>query len=369
MFYDRPEKRPAAPRKGHAKPAARGKAPVRRLAGGKKPRRPVKKPPTRTPARRQTPKRRYPLLRLIALLLVLCLLAAGGLYVAPLSLLGSHDEAAVSAQKLPGGYTNILLVGADINNIGTSRSDSMIIVSVGHGTVKLTSLMRDTGVTIPGYNGTRRVNAAYSYGGIELLLKTVNENFGLDITRYAVTDYDSFVRIVDALGGLDIDGVTDAEVPEFNKIIGTWYYSQYTGGKTGYDEAYSLYERDMLDGSGSVHMNGAQALTYARIRKNDSDYNRTSRQRRVLKSAMRACTNPLRLIRMLSVLPSCVDTNLNLAEIIALGERCLAALSHGEPEQLRLPVSGSYTDSGGMFQNVNYNQNHRAFTDFLNGGE
>jgi len=314
-------------------------------------------------------RRRHPLLKLIALLLVLCIIACAALYFVPVSVLNTHDGTAVSAYTLPKGCTNILLVGIDVNSTDTSRSDSMIIVSVGNNKVHLTSIMRDTGVYIPGRSGLHRINAAYAYGGIELLLQTINENFHLDITRYAVTNYDDFSKIIDALGGLTISDITEKEVTYLNDTIRSMCYYKYKKGQMTYDDAYAQYENNIVSGSGTLHLNGIQALHYARIRKLDSDYQRTARQRKVLKAAMIACLNPVSLIRMLGVLPSCINTNMSIPEIIALGERCLVAVATGnEPDQLRLPANGTYSDGGGMFKDVDYEANYNKFIDFVYGG-
>lgn len=297
---------------------------------------------------------------LLACLMVLSLL----LYILPVGLFGSRSKSMYLAEnEVPGGYVHVLLVGVDVDSTGTSRSDTMIIASVKKGEIKLTSLLRDTGVTIPGRSGTHRLNAAYAYGGIDLLLQTINTNFGLNITRYAMVDYDSFPRIIDKLGGVTLT-VTDAEASEINRNVGGLLYMDVQKGIMPYDEGKALYESELLaKGGENLHLDGLQALGYARIRSLDSDYGRTSRQRKVLSALFsQAKQHPLNLIGAAGTALNEIDTNMNTLEIASIA---LKAITGGLPEQTRLPASGTYTDNGGMFENVNFKKNHDHFVEFL----
>ncbi|MBQ3232932.1 MAG: LCP family protein, partial [Clostridia bacterium] len=229
--------------------------------------------------------------------------------------------------------------------------------------IKLTSLMRDTGVTIPGRTGTQRLNAAYAYGGIDLLLKTVNYNFGLNITRYAMVDYDSFPKIIDRLGGVTLT-VSDAEANEINRNVGGLLYMDVQKGNIPYDEGYALYQSEILaKGGENIRLDGLQTLGYARIRSLDSDYGRTNRQRKVLSAVINQAKNhPLRLIGTAQTALNEINTNMNALEMLSL---VLKGITGGLPEQTRLPASGTYTDNGGMFENVNFKENHDYFVEFL----
>ena len=145
---------------------------------------------------------------------------------------------------------------------------------------------------------------------------------------------------------------------------------RYKSGMLTYDGAWEVYNREKLSAGGdNLRLSGLQALGYARIRKLDSDYGRTNRQRRVLSAAVAALkgslTNPAALIHVAAGAISMLDTNMNAAELLSLGEKALLA---GTLDQTRLPKNGTYTDNGGMFYNVDYAANHDAFVAFVYGG-
>jgi len=286
------------------------------------------------------------------------------LYFLPVGLFGSRSKDMYLANNdLPSGYVHVLLVGVDVDSTGTSRSDTMIVASVSKGDIKLTSLLRDTGVTIPGRSGKHRLNAAYAYGGIDLLLKTVNQNFGLNITRYAIVDYDSFPKIIDKLGGVTLT-VSDAEANEINDNVRGLLYMDVKNGKREYDAGYQLYLDEILKKGGeNLRLDGLQTLGYARIRSLDSDYGRTNRQRKVLSAILsQVKKHPFKLIGAAGTALGEIDTNMNTLEIASIA---LKGITGGVPEQTRLPASGTYTDNGGMFENVDFKANLSRFLDFV----
>lgn len=378
MFYERPEKQSRAPAGARrAKPKPKRPAKAKRGTGSERMtgRRAV--PKNRRSSRREAPRRsvyrvseprrrkKHLLLRFIAILLILAAAAAVLLYELPLSALGPHEASALGS-----GYTHILLIGIDINAEGSSRSDTMMIASIGKDEVCLTSLQRDTGVYIPGRSGLNRLNAAYNYGGPELLMQTINLNFGLDLSMYALVDYDSFPELIDILGGVDIAGISNEEIAQLNHNMYDVLRRRYDAGKMSYDEASEEYRREFLMQGGDLHLDGLQALGYARIRKTDSDYTRTLRQRKVITAALKALKstrNPITLIRLATQGIRSVETNLTTAELLSLGEKLLLD-SSGAVRQTRLPVNGTYTDKGSMFYNVDYDKNHDAFIKFVYQG-
>ena len=102
---------------------------------------------------------------------------------------------------------NIMLIGSDSMSVGDhGRSDSLLILSldIRHKKIKITSLMRDIWLTIPGH-GQDRFNAAYAFGGPKLTIETIEKNFGIYIDRYAIVDFDGFSNIIDSLGGIDLE--------------------------------------------------------------------------------------------------------------------------------------------------------------------
>lgn len=161
---------------------------------------------------------------------------------------------------------NILLIGQDTRNAAQKGlSDTMILISVNTQTKKLvmTSFMRDLYIDIPSDRGgyyRQRINTAYAVGGMEKLDATLAYNFGVEVDNNVEVDFAGFQTIVEAMGGIDME-LTKAEAHHLN--------SQYA------NLGWKLKE-------GLQHLNGEQALAYARIRAVDNDFNRTGRQRAVL---------------------------------------------------------------------------------------
>jgi len=277
-------------------------------------------------------------LRLFALILAIALLGGALLYFLPVSLLAVEPEGVALSltDGLPEDVANVLLLGLDATHENTRRSDSIIIASIGRGRLQLTSVLRDTLLAIPD-RGTGKLNAAYAYGGPWLVARTLNENLKLNIVHYIAVDYAALVRIVEALGGVDIE-ISQAEMEKINSDIGArrdrWRSLGYEGP-------------ELADWGANTHLDGVQALTYARIRKLDSDFVRTSRQRKLLEALLKrlrsSLWNPVCLFRLAKVVLQAVDTDLTPFQLILLGEKALAS---GVTGSLRLPVDGSYTDDG-----------------------
>ena len=164
-----------------------------------------------------------------------------------------------------------------------------MVLSVGYQSLKLASILRDTVVDIDGH-GRGKINGAYAYGGAELAMRTVNQTFGLNITKYVVVDYLTIARLVDAVGGVDIV-ISQAEMGQINANNANYAGSTVIAEDLGYMPApVRTYSED---GETPVHLDGLQALGYARIRKLDSDFMRTSRQRRVVQAALTALRSQL----------------------------------------------------------------------------
>lgn len=195
---------------------------------------------------------------------------------------------------------NVALYGIDSREHDfVGRSDAIMIASFDykHAKIKLVSVARDTYVNIPDH-GQTRINHAYSYGGPELAIQTLNETFDLDITDYVAVNFDSLAEIIDELGGVDID-VTEEERQQIN--------------------AYLLAGEPLRE-TGMVHLNGPQAVSYARIRKIDSDTMRASRQREVLECLFEKAKtiNPVEYPSYIRKLGSFVETSLTNDEILGL---------------------------------------------------
>lgn len=293
------------------------------------------------------------LLRLFALLLTVLLLGGALLYFLPVSLLAVEPEGVRLSltDGLPEDVANILLLGLDAAHENTRRSDSIIIASIGRGKLWLTSILRDTTLPIPDH-GTGKLNAAYAYGGPWLVARTLNENLKLNIVHYVAVDYAALVRIVDALGGVDIE-ITQAEMEKINADI---------AAKRERWRAMGYETPALSDWGANTHLNGLQALTYARIRKLDSDFVRASRQRKLLEALLTRLRNrlwnPVRMARLAQAVLQSVDTDLTPLQLLSLGEKALAS---GLTGSLRLPVDNSYADDGSSLTVTDLQSNIAAF--------
>ncbi|SHJ80020.1 transcriptional attenuator, LytR family [Clostridium amylolyticum] len=275
--------------------------------------------------------------------LVLFVVGYGAFYT--LNILGKVNTTAISKSHADLGIadenkhpdkdyiTNILLLGIDKRDEkDVGRSDAMMILTLDtkHKKIKLSSIMRDSYVSIDKH-GKDKLNHAYAYGGPELAIKTVNQNFGLNITEFVLVDYDGLESIIDALGGVDID----VKKTEF-KLVNDYIHDLAVLKKT--DPPY-------LKNSGSQTLNGMQAVAYSRIRYvGDGDYERTERQRRVLsgmfdKIKTAGITKYPTLVNKL--LPY-VKTSLDTKEILAAGTDVMKS-GMSNLEQERFPVDG-YND-------------------------
>ena len=209
------------------------------------------------------------------------------------------------------GYRNIALLGVDtrdMNSLDGSRSDAIIIVSINEQTKNdnLISVYRDSYVDVQGH-GLTKVTHAYAYGGPELALNTLNRNLDLDISEFVTVNFEIVADVVDLVGGIDID-IDKSELSQMNKYIEDT--SKNVGRKA-----------NKITSVGKQHLDGIQAVTYARIRKTaGGDYKRTERMRTVLtevfEKAKKMDAGKLNELAN-KVLPQ-VQTNIGLSEVISL---------------------------------------------------
>lgn len=229
------------------------------------------------------------------------------------------------------GVINIAFFGLDRRNSNeSSRSDSIMVVSIDEKKqkIKVTSLMRDMYVAIPG-KGKNRINSAYAYGGASLALKTINTNFGLDIKHYVTVDFFGLEKLIDSIGGVNVY-VSDAEAKDLNNGINE--INDITGIKVPEVKG------------GNQTLNGRQAVAYCRIRYvGNGDYERTERQRRVLNEILRKLKqNGIKqLPKTISTVLPYVKTSLSTGEILKLGIKGIG-FKTDSITQYRLPVDGTY---------------------------
>lgn len=226
---------------------------------------------------------------------------------------------------------NIALFGVDVgrDKYDVPHSDSIIIVTLDekNKNIKLSSIMRDTYIDVEGHNKTK-INDAYFYGGPQLAIKTLNQNFNLNIKDYVTVNFFTLEKVIDALDGVDID-IKSYEVNEINIWI---------------DEVADLENKKPVHvvKKGSQHLTGLQAVAYSRMRHvGNGDFERTERQRTVMQKLFQKVKDA-----GISSYPSIVDqvlpdveTSLSKLQIIELGTIILSNNLYNV-EQERFPVDG-----------------------------
>lgn len=257
-------------------------------------------------------------------------------------LVGDKSQLSLSGGELlqDSKVLNVMLFGED-NAHGEEhgRSDTMIMMSIDnrHKKLKLTSFQRDTYVYIPEY-GYNRMNASYTLGGAGLTIKTIESNFGIKVDRYAVVDFNSFIKIIDTLGGIDLE-LTQDEIDYINYQL--------------YKNKQSDTPTDITDSPGIVHITGQQALWYARNRGLDireeaigidgDDWDRTSRQRKLIQKLFTDMKSAdlTKIVSIVSSVGPLVTTNLKKDEITALVSHSLTYLKY-DVEQYNIPSEGMW---------------------------
>ena len=249
---------------------------------------------------------------------------------------------------------NILLIGSDrLSNSENGRSDAMILVTLNYdtGNIHLTSFMRAMYVCIPRSDGEvwGMLNAAYSWGGPNLLVKTIENNFRIDIDQYVVVDFSSFEKVVDFLGGVTVN----LSAGEVAYLQGAFYKNYSTGPN---------------------HLNGAEALKYSRIRSIDNDFVRTSRQREVIEALISKAkgTDLNTLVNMANMILPMVNTNLTNTEIMVYGVQALPMLKNSITQRM-IPVENEsgrtftgriYVEGREMYK-VDFEANIKALHEFM----
>jgi len=255
---------------------------------------------------------------------------------------------------LPASVINILLLGVDNRSVElkSGLSDSVIICSINtdDGSVKLTSITRDTEVVVPGYKNKRRINCAFKYGskdgdlnaGALLAMKTVNRNFQMNIQRYVVVNIHGLASIIDSLGGVDMD-MSSLEASRINFELRK--------------EPMDSVKRAKVEAKDGIqHLDGMQAVTYARIRGIDNDFMRSERQRKLLATLMAQVMKDIDITKLVNLIQAALPfgaTNLTAADMVSIGGTvitgsALSKLQSGESvlEQFRIPMDGTWKYDG-----------------------
>lgn len=244
------------------------------------------------------------------------------------------------------GEMNVLLIGSDSRGEDHSRSDTLMIANYNsnNNKIKLASIMRDTYVDIPGY-GLQKINAAFAFGGPELVRQTIKENFGIDVNYYVIVDFQGFSKLVDIITpeGIQVD------IPyEMSYGIGT-----------------------VLE-PGSQTLHGKDLLGYVRFRHDRlSDFGRVERQQEVmskLKEQAISAHSLYNLPKIVGLATPYIDTNLDTQSILSLSKGLFLNSTDGL-DSLRIPVQDSYendvTNVGAVLK-ADLDTNKEALSSFFN---
>ena len=264
--------------------------------------------------------------------------------------------------ELVNAYKHILVLGIDARpGESTGRTDTMVILSVNpeNNSIKMISLMRDLYVEIPGRKNNR-LNSAYFYGGAELLMETIEANFGVHIDAYVAVNFSMLANLIDQLGGLTLTVESEYYMKRINAVI------RQDNLVLGIDKNDGL-----LTEWGDVLMTGKQAQAYARYRygTKDGDFGRTARQREVLVKIFEKLSNMplLELIGLAAANFENVYTNMTVQDMATMAPMILA-MKEAEILQLRIPIDGGYsskTVSGMAVLVPNRTKNMEAIASFL----
>lgn len=223
--------------------------------------------------------------------------------------LGITPKSELNEYKDVGEIKNIALFGIDSED-GSGRSDAIIIATIDsvHDKLKITTVMRDSYVNIEGH-GMDKINHAYAFGGPALAVKTLNENFGLNIDNFASVNFESLPTIVEAFGGIQME-IRDEEAP-------------YISG---------------INSGGTYTLNGQQALDYSRIRKIGNDYERTERQRKILSALFKTGLSLPKTSypSMINTIAPVLTTSLNTGDILSLATK-VVTMGGGTLQENRFP--------------------------------
>ncbi len=220
------------------------------------------------------------------------------------------------------GLINVLLVGQDKRgDEGRQRSDTMILLSINPKTnaVSMISFLRDMYVSIAGGYSPNRLNVAYLYGGFACLDRTLSENFGVNVDYNIEVDFTAFVKIVDRIGGIDME-LTKREANYMNKHM------------------------DCDVKKGMNHLDGEEALSYCRIRKIDSDFGRTDRQRKTLLAILDVVKTKSidEILALVNELIPYLTTDMTNMEILTLTAQFIPVLADFDINTYYVPADGTY---------------------------
>ena len=279
---------------------------------------------------------------ILGVLLFFIIGTVGGVYIYANSLFNKMEKVEINKDnvgisqdvedklsKYDDSITNIALFGIDASDGGVGRSDSIMIATIDthNKKLKLTSIMRDSYVNIDGH-GLDKINHAYAFGKAELAIKTLNENFDLNISEFAAVNFSTLPKIIDKLGGIELD-IDSEELKYINEYIADINRVNNTSVSG-------------IETIGLQHVNGTQAMAYCRIRyTSGGDYKRTERHREVLSKMFEKILlmSPTSYPSLLNEILPMISTSLDASEIMDLGNEVLK-IGSTSLEQERFPLDG-----------------------------
>lgn len=287
------------------------------------------------------------------------------LCIARMNRVDSGQRSRTAGAMTSSSVTNVLVIGTDSRDPSqeNGRSDSMILVSLNSKTHKMymSSFMRDAYVDIPGH-GSAKLNAAYSYGGADLLMDTIEANYNVKIDSYVSVTFKGFAGIIDSVGGVKVT-LSDDEANALNVIL------QSEVNEIMGDDVND----DLLSGGGTYKLDGKQALSYSRIRyTGNADFERTERQRTVMNQVFKKIKslNPAYIGSLFSKSVPQLTTNMSAGDLYLLSLRLPTLLIYGTQQQ-QIPADGTWSNGSADGQDVlkvDFDANQKILADTVFAG-
>ncbi|MDO0920565.1 MULTISPECIES: LCP family protein [unclassified Enterococcus] len=301
---------------------------------------------------KQKKKRKHPVLRIVVRVLLvlfaysLIAFLVGQQVARSDAAFATTDKESFNGTAAANGARNILLIGSDSREGEAGRADTIMVLQLDGPSKqpKLLSFMRDTLVTIPGY-GENKINAAYAFGGADLVRQTLAENFGLETNYYAKVDFRFFEKVIDTLfpSGVAINAEKD-----MSKNL------------------------EVAIKQGQQQMNGLELLQYARFRMDEEgDFGRVRRQQQVMDAIFSEMKNPLAILKLPYAAGKVLGyASTNLPMSFLLKNTFSIARGAGGVDSLTVPVADSWqygsSASAGSVLVINLETNQQAIRNFLN---
>ena len=273
-----------------------------------------KQPIYRSRRERHQKKKKTSWLPIVLLLGAFALAAVAGALFASSSLFDDKPTETKAVRMASPDKTVVMLMGVDEREGDVGRSDTLMIATLDAKKHKaaILSVPRDTRVKIKGH-GFDKINAAYAYGGHRLTQSTIEDLLGVEMEHYVIINVNAFTKIIDAIGGIDIN------------VEKRMYYEDPWDDNGGL--VINLYP-------GQQHMDGSTAITYVRYRDEEGDIGRITRQQKFMKAVMDKLTSPSIIPRIPAIIGEVVDsinTDLSVKQMIEF----MAALNEAQTNGLQ----------------------------------